>query len=109
MRVVQIRPTCGGSGRVLRCSQWCHIEQITSHDLGVAVIVPSAHAFNLKAAKHLARVAGPSPARTGRSVIDLPVLELQPAHMPVGPQIGQVECVPFVVGHDAERALRGDA
>jgi len=42
------RPSSRQVRLVLRRSQWCHIEQITSYDPGVAVIIPSAHTFNLK-------------------------------------------------------------
>ena len=42
------------------------------------------------------------------SSCSLPVLDLQPAHIPVAAQIGQAECIPLVAGHHAERALGGN-
>src|ERR1017187_3938619 len=51
-------------------------------------------------------MARKSPSRTARNVIDLPVLDLQPAHIPVAAQIP--ECIPLVAGHHAERALGGN-
>ena len=52
-------------------------------------------------------MAGQNSSWTAGGVIDLPVLDRQPWHIPVGSQIGQAEGVPLVVGHNAERALRG--
>jgi hypothetical protein len=37
-------------------------------------------------------------------MIDLPVLDLQPARIPVAAQIGQAEWIPLVAGHHAERS-----
>lgn len=39
-------------------------------------------------------MARKSPSRTARNVINLPVLDLQPGHIPVAAQIGQAECIP---------------
>jgi hypothetical protein len=58
---------------------WCQVEQVPGLDRGVAVIVSPAHIFDLKCAKHLARVAGKSPSWIARDVIDLTVLDLQTA------------------------------
>jgi hypothetical protein len=52
-------------------------------------------------------MAHKSPSRAARNIIDLPALDLQPAHIPVAVQIGRAECISLVAGHHAERALGG--
>src|SRR5215475_2753110 len=76
---------------VLSRPEWCQIEHVPGPDPGDAVIVPSAHTVALEQAKHLARVADAGSAQRTGSVIDLPLLDRQPLHTPVGPQIGQAE------------------
>jgi hypothetical protein len=39
-------------------------------------------------------MARKSPSRTARNITDLPVLDLQPGHIPVAAQIGQAGCIP---------------